>query len=105
MVRLRNPGGSSLPGLPPERIKLLGPQRRALPASVPLPPLPGSRAPGPPASAEVSAHSPEVSCIQAQILYTVAVLQKKKRVKQMMQAMMSIMERPMKKEELQVFHH
>lgn len=40
----------------------------------------------------------EVSCIQAQILYTVAVLQKKKRVKQTMQAMMSIIERPMKKE-------
>lgn len=40
----------------------------------------------------------EVSCIQAQILYTVAVLQKKKRVKQTMQAMMSIMERPMKNE-------
>lgn len=40
----------------------------------------------------------EDSCIQAQILYTVAVLQKKNRTKDTMQAMMSVMDRPMKKE-------
>lgn len=40
----------------------------------------------------------EESCIQAQILYTVAVLQKKKRTKDTMQEMMSVMDRPMKNE-------
>ncbi|TNN82013.1 hypothetical protein EYF80_007659 [Liparis tanakae] len=45
-----------------------------------------------------SATVPDAACIQPQILYTVEVLRRKKRLKQPMQETISIMDIPMRKE-------
>ena len=51
-----------------------------------------------PAVGGTDRHLPDAACIQPQILYTVEVLSRKKRLKQPMQVTTSIMDIPMKKE-------